>query len=67
MGYILGGALLFGATGLVLKSFVRKKVVGDDDRFDMVWRDRIAAIAIGIVRRLHRRPDLGRQRHVLRR
>ena len=25
MGYILGGALLFGATGLVLKSFVRKE------------------------------------------
>ena len=48
MGYILGGALLFGATGLVLKSFVRKKVVGDDDRFDMVWRDRIAAVTIGV-------------------
>ena len=48
MGYVLGGALLFGAIGLVLKSFVRKKVVGDDDRFDMVWRDRLAAIAIGM-------------------
>ena len=48
MGYVLGGALLFGAIGLVLKSFVRKKVVGDDDRFDMVWRDRIAAVTIGV-------------------
>jgi uncharacterized membrane protein YfcA len=48
MGYVLGSALLFGATGLVLKSFVRKKVVGDDDRFDMVWRDRIAAVTIGV-------------------
>ena len=48
MGYVLGGALLFGATGLVLKSFVRKNVVGDDDRFDMVWRDRIAAVTIGV-------------------
>jgi hypothetical protein len=48
MGYILGGALLFGATGLVLKSFVAKKVVGDDDRFDMVWRDRLAAVTIGM-------------------
>jgi uncharacterized membrane protein YfcA len=48
MGYVLGGALLFGATGLVLKSFVKKKVVGDDDRFDMVWRDRMAAVAIGM-------------------
>ncbi len=48
MGYILGGALLFGAVGLVLKSFVKKRVVGDD-RFEMEWRDRFAAIAIGIV------------------
>jgi uncharacterized protein len=49
MGYILGGALLFGALGLVAKSLLRKKVLGEDDRFDMVWRDRIAAIAIGLV------------------
>jgi uncharacterized membrane protein YfcA len=49
MGYCLGAALLFGATGLVLKSFVKSKVVGDDDRFDMEWRDRFAAIAIGMV------------------
>jgi len=48
MGYILGGALLFGAVGLVLKSFVKKTVVGDD-RFEMEWRDRFAAMAIGIV------------------
>jgi uncharacterized membrane protein YfcA len=27
---------------------VKKKVVGDDDRFDMVWRDRLAAIVIGM-------------------
>ena len=49
MGYVLGGALLFGATGLLLKSFIKSKVVGDDDRFDMEWRDRFAAIAIGAV------------------
>jgi uncharacterized protein len=48
MGYVLGGALLFGASGLVLKSFVKKKVVGDDGRFDMVPRDRLAAIVIGM-------------------
>jgi uncharacterized protein len=47
MTYILGSALLFGATGLILKSYVRKKEVGDG-RFDMVWRDRLAAVAIGI-------------------
>jgi hypothetical protein len=47
MTYVLGGALLFGATGLILKSYVRKKEVGDG-RFDMVWRDRLAAVAIGI-------------------
>jgi uncharacterized protein len=49
MNYILGGALLFGAGGLIAKSFVGRKVVGEDDRFDMVWRDRFAAIAIGLV------------------
>ena len=49
MNYVLGGALLFGALGLVAKSFVRKKVIGEDDRFDMVARDRIAAVSIGLV------------------
>jgi uncharacterized membrane protein YfcA len=49
MNYLLGGALLFGACGLVAKSFTRAKVIGDDDRFDMVRRDRLAAIAIGLV------------------
>jgi uncharacterized membrane protein YfcA len=49
MSYILGGALLFGALGLVAKSLLRKKVLGEDDRFDMVWRDRFAAVAIGLV------------------
>ena len=49
MNYLLGGALLFGAGGLIAKSFVRKRVIGEDDRFDMVWRDRFAAIAIGLV------------------
>ena len=48
MGYILGGALLFGAAGLVLKSFIKREDVGDAP-FDMVWRDRLAAVAIGIV------------------
>lgn len=48
MGYVLGGALLFGATGLVLKSLVKRDFVGDEE-FDMVWRDRFAAVAIGIV------------------
>ena len=48
MSYILGAALLFGAVGLVLKSFVGKKVIGDD-RFVMTTRDRIAAVSIGIV------------------
>ncbi len=48
MGYVLGGALLFGALGLAAKSLMRAKVLGDDDRFDMVWRDRFAALAIGL-------------------
>src|SRR3954453_4615675 len=49
MSYILGAALLFGAIGLVLKSFVGKTMVGRSDRFDMTRRDRIAALAIGVV------------------
>ena len=49
MSYLLGGALLFGAFGLAAKSLLRKKVIGEDDRFDMVWRDRFAAVAIGLV------------------
>ena len=48
MGYILGGALLFGVVGLVAKSLMRAKVIGEDDRFTMVWRDRFAALAIGL-------------------
>jgi uncharacterized protein len=48
MSYVLGGALLFGAVGLVAKSILRAKGIGDDDRFDMAWRDRFAAIAIGL-------------------
>src|SRR5690242_3312142 len=49
MNYLLGAALLFGACGLVAKSFIRTRVIGDDDRFDMVSRDRLAAVAIGLV------------------
>jgi uncharacterized protein len=49
MSYVLGGALLFGAFGLVAKSLTRAKVLGEDDRFDMVWRDRLAAVVIGLV------------------
>src|SRR3954471_9409632 len=48
MGYILGAALLFGAIGLVLKSFLGKTMVGRSDHFDMTRRDRVAALAIGI-------------------
>jgi uncharacterized membrane protein YfcA len=48
MGYALGGALLFGAFGLAAKSLLRAKVIGEDDRFTMVWRDRFAALAIGL-------------------
>src|ERR1043166_7187749 len=42
MNYLLGSALLFGACGLVAKSLLRSKAIGDD-HFDMVWRDRLAA------------------------
>ncbi len=49
MNDLLGAALLFGASGLVAKSILRSRAIGDDDRFDMVRRDRLAALAIGLV------------------
>ena len=47
MGRVLGGALLFGCVGLVAKSFVKAKVV-DDDEFALTNRDRAAAVLIGL-------------------
>ena len=65
MGQVLGGALLFGAVGLIAKSLVQKEAIGDVD-----WRarrrDKIAAVLIGVIRRVHRRPDVRGQRRLLR-
>src|SRR4029077_3846534 len=47
MGRVLGGALLFGCVGLVAKSFVRAKPVGDTD-FQLTNPDRVAAVLIGL-------------------
>jgi uncharacterized protein len=47
MGRVLGGALLFGCVGLVAKSFVRAKPVGDGE-FALTNRDRAAAVLIGL-------------------
>jgi uncharacterized membrane protein YfcA len=49
MNYLLGGALLFGACGLVAKSLIRSRTIGEHDRFEMVWRDRLAAVVIGLL------------------
>ena len=49
MNYLLGGGLLFGACGLVAKTFIHTKVIGVDAVFDMARRDRLAAVAIGLV------------------
>jgi uncharacterized membrane protein YfcA len=46
MGQVLGGALLFGAVGLVAKSFVRAKEI-EDEGFALSRRDRVAAVLIG--------------------
>jgi uncharacterized membrane protein YfcA len=46
MGQVLGGALLFGAVGLVAKSFIRAKEI-QDEGFALSSRDRVAAILIG--------------------
>ncbi len=48
MGQVLGGALLFGCVGLLAKSFVRAKELGDGD-FALTSRDRVAAVAIGLL------------------
>jgi uncharacterized membrane protein YfcA len=45
---VLGSALIFGAIGLVAKTLARAKPVGDGP-FLMTRRDRIAAVAIGVV------------------
>jgi uncharacterized protein len=44
---VLGCALLFGATGLLLKSFVRVRP-GSDKAFHLTNRDRLAGFAIGL-------------------
>jgi uncharacterized membrane protein YfcA len=49
MNYLLGAGLLFGAAGLIAKSFIKTRVIGADERFDMKTRDRIAAVSIGLV------------------
>ncbi len=47
MGRVLGGALLFGCVGLLAKSFVRAKTIGDEP-FELTTRDRVAAVLIGL-------------------
>jgi uncharacterized membrane protein YfcA len=47
MGQVLGAALLFGAVGLVAKSFLKSKALGDPD-FELTTRARLAAILIGV-------------------
>ena len=46
MGQVLGGALLFGAVGLVAKSLVQTGAVGDGN-WALTKRDRVAALLIG--------------------
>jgi uncharacterized membrane protein YfcA len=47
-GYVLGAALLLGAVGMLLKSVLRVRDVGDGP-FVMRPRDKVAAILIGLV------------------
>jgi uncharacterized protein len=46
MAKVLGAALLFGTAGLIAKSLVQTKTVGDGD-WDLTPRDRAAAVLIG--------------------
>ena len=47
-GYVLGAALLVGALGMLLKSILRMRDVGDGS-FVMRPRDKLAAVLIGLV------------------
>jgi uncharacterized membrane protein YfcA len=47
MGQVLGAALLFGCVGLVAKSLVRSKALGDPE-WELTNRDRVAAVVIGL-------------------
>jgi uncharacterized membrane protein YfcA len=46
MGQVLGGALLFGAIGLVAKSLVQAETTGDAN-WKLTVRDKVAAVLIG--------------------
>ncbi len=46
-GRVLGAALLFGGLGLLAKSFMKAKVIGDGP-FRMAGRDKVAAVLIGM-------------------
>jgi uncharacterized protein len=46
-GRLLGAALLFGGLGLLAKSFLRARVIGDGG-FVLTNRDRVAAVLIGL-------------------
>lgn len=46
MGQVLGGALLFGAIGLIAKNLIRSTALGDDS-WRLSSRDRVAAVLIG--------------------
>jgi uncharacterized membrane protein YfcA len=48
-GYAIGGALVFGAAGLVAKTFVHRGVQSSDAPFVMQRRDKIRAVLIGAV------------------
>ncbi len=46
MAQVLGGALLFGCAGLLAKTFIHAKEVGDE-AFALTTRDKVAAVLIG--------------------
>ena len=46
-GRVLGAALIFGGVGLLAKSFLRPKEIGEA-AFELTTRDRIAAVLIGL-------------------
>ena len=47
MGQVLGGALLFGAVGLIAKSLLQKEAIGDVD-WQLTRTRKVAAVLIGV-------------------
>ena len=66
LSYAIGVALIGGGVGFLAKSLVKRGVQPSDEPFIMSRRDKLIARRHRRGVRVHRRPHVGRERHVLR-